>query len=112
VGVDGLYSVRARFGWVFGPALLYGTAGLAIAPWQMSVRNTLTATELASLSSTGFGVAVGAGIEVELAPHLGVRAEVMHYGMPMSDLIVPGVGSTSDHFESTAARTGLAWYFN
>jgi lipid A 3-O-deacylase len=111
-GVDGLYSVRARFGWVLGPALLYGTAGLAIAPWQMSVRNTLTATEFASSSSTGFGVAVGAGIEVELAPHLGVRAEVMHYGVPMSDLVVPGAGATSDHFESTAARTGLAWYFN
>src|SRR5215510_239411 len=28
--VDGTYSVRARFGWVFGPTLLYGTAGLAI----------------------------------------------------------------------------------
>jgi lipid A 3-O-deacylase len=110
--IDGIYSVRARFGWVFGPALLYGTAGLAIAPWHMSVRNTITAAELASSSSTGFGVAVGTGIEFQLTPHLGLRAEVMHYGVPMLDLIVPGVGSTSDHLESTAARAGIAWYFN
>ena len=110
--VEGIYSVRARFGWVFGPALLYGTAGLAITPWHMSVTNSLTATELASSSSTGFGVAVGAGVEVELVPHLGLRAEVMHYGVPMADLSLPGVGSTSDHFESTAARAGIAWYFH
>ena len=96
----------------FGPALLYGTAGLAIAPWRMSVKNTITATELASSSSTGFGVAVGTGIEFQPTPHLGLRAEVMHYGVPMLDLFVPGVGSTSDHFESTAARAGIAWYFN
>jgi lipid A 3-O-deacylase len=110
--VDGVYSVRSRFGWVFGPALLYGTAGLAIAPWHMSVRNSITPLELASSSSTGFGVAVGAGIEVELAPHVGLRAEVMHYGLPLLDLSVPGAGSSSDHFESTAARAGIAWYFN
>jgi hypothetical protein len=78
----------------------------------MSLRNTITTTELASLSSVGFGVAVVAGIEVELAPHLGVRAAVTHYGVPMSDLVVSGVGSTSDHFESTAARTGIVRYFN
>ncbi len=110
--VDGIYSVRSRFGWVFGPALLYGTAGLAITPWHMSVSNTLTGVELTSASATGFGVAVGAGVEVQLATHLGLRAEVMHYGVPALDLLVPGVGSTSDHFESTAARAGIAWYFN
>jgi hypothetical protein len=110
--IDGISSARSRFGWVFGPALLYGTAGLAITPWHMKVRNTLTAVELASSSATGYGVAVGTGIEVRLAPHLGVRAEVMHYGVPALDLTVPGVGSTSDHFESTAGRAGIAWYFN
>jgi hypothetical protein len=36
----------------------------------------------------------------------------MHYGVPALDLSVPGVGSTSDHFESTAARGGIAWYLN
>ncbi|MBO0742600.1 MAG: acyloxyacyl hydrolase, partial [Hyphomicrobiaceae bacterium] len=81
--VDGTYSVRARFGWVFGPALLYGTAGLAIAPWRMSIKNPTTAVEFAGSSSTAFGVAVGAGTEVQLAPHLGLRAEIMHYGVPM-----------------------------
>src|SRR5262249_17554822 len=110
--IDGIYSVRARVGCVLVPALLAGTAALAIAPWRMSVRNTTTAPELASASSTGFGVAVGTGIEFQPTPHLGLRAEVMHYGVPMLDLFVPGVGSTSDHLESTAARAGIAWYFN
>jgi hypothetical protein len=71
-----------------------------------------TAVELANSSATGYGVAVGAGIEVQLAPPLGLRAEVVHYGLPVLDLFVPGAGSTSDHFESTAGRAGVAWYFN
>jgi hypothetical protein len=110
--VEGVYSLRARFGYIFGQLLLYGTAGLAVSPWATSAVNTMTAVDLGRVSATAYGVAIGAGIEWKLAPHLGWRGEIVHYGMPGSDLSVPGVGSTSDHFESSVGRMGLAWYFN
>ena len=52
------------------------------------------------------------GIEYKLVTHLGLRAEVMHYGLPGLDLIVPGVGPSSDHFESAVGRLGIIWSFN
>jgi lipid A 3-O-deacylase len=110
--VDGIYSVRARFGYLFGQALLYGTAGLAISPSTTRALNAITAAELGRASATLYGVAVGAGIEWKFLPHLGVRAEFMHYGSPGHDLVVPGTGTTSDRFESSVGRLGLAWYFN
>ena len=110
--VEGVYSVRSRFGWVFGQVLLYGTAGLAIVPWDASAVSSITAKELGGVSSTNYGVAAGVGIEYKLVTHLGLRAEVMHYGLPGLDLIVPGVGPSSDHFESGVGRLGIIWSFN
>src|SRR6516225_10172032 len=59
--VEGVYSVRSRFGWVFGQVLLYGTAGLAIVPWDASAVSSITAKELGGVSSTNYGVAAGVG---------------------------------------------------
>ena len=109
--VHGLYSVRPRFGWVIGDAMIYGTGGVVLATWDTSAVNLITATRLASMTATGYGVAVGAGIEYKLTPHLGVRAEVMHYGIPGWDLFVPGVGTITNQFESTVGRAGITWYF-
>ena len=110
--VAGVYSVRSRFGWVFGQVLLYGTAGLAIAPWDTSAVSSTTAMQLGGVSSTNYGVAAGVGIEYKLASHLGLRAELMHYGLPGLDLVVPGVGAASEHFESAVGRVGIIWSFN
>ena len=71
----------------------------------------LDGQQLASTSAMNYGVAVGAGIEYKLTPHLGVRAEIMHYGMPGRDLIFPGTGPTTNQFESTVGRAGISWYF-
>jgi opacity protein-like surface antigen len=110
--VGGLYGVRSRFGWVFGQVLLYGTAGLAIAPWDTSAVSAATAMQLGGVSSTNYGVAAGVGIEYKLALQLGLRAELMHYGLPGLDLVVPGIGTASEHFESAAGRVGIIWSFN
>ena len=110
--VHGIYSVRTRFGWVFDRAMIYGTGGLAIANWDSSAVNTATGVRLGGSSATNYGVAVGAGIEYKLAPNLGVRAEIMHYGLPGKDLSISGVGTTTDQFQSTVARAGFSWYFH
>ena len=110
--VHGLYSIRPRFGWVINDnAMIYGTGGLVIANWDTSAVNAVTGVPLASMSATNFGVAVGAGIEYKAASHLGVRAEIIHYGIPGRDLTVPGIGATNNQFESTVGRAGIVWYF-
>jgi opacity protein-like surface antigen len=110
--VHGLYSIRPRFGWVINDnAMIYGTGGLVIANWDTSAVNAVTGVPLASMSATNFGVAVGAGIEYKAASHLGVQAEIIHYGIPGRDLTVPGIGATNNQFESTVGRAGIVWYF-
>jgi len=110
--VHGLYSVRSRFGWVIDQAMIYGTAGLAVAQWDSSAVNLTTGQQIATMRATNYGVVVGAGVEYKLAPHLGVRAEIIHYGLPGVDLFVPGTGLTTNQFESSVGRAGIAWYFN
>jgi lipid A 3-O-deacylase len=109
--VHGLYSVRPRFGWVIDNAMIYGTGGLVIANWDTRAVNTGTGVPLAAMSATNYGVAVGAGIEYKVTPHLGFRAEIIHYGLPGFDLTVPGLGNTNNQFESTVGRAGVSWYF-
>jgi lipid A 3-O-deacylase len=110
--VHGVYSVRPRFGWVIDRAMMiYGTGGLAIANWDSSAVNTATGQRLGSTSATNYGVAVGAGIEYKLAPNLGLRAEIMHYGLPGTDLFISGVGGATDQLQSTVGRAGISWYF-
>ena len=109
---QGLYSVRSRFGWVIGNGLIYGTAGLAIAPWENTATNIATSAQLGNVSAINYGVAVGAGFEYKLGSHLGVRVEIMHYGLPGRDLFIQGTGPATDQFQSTVGRAGISWYFN
>jgi lipid A 3-O-deacylase len=109
IDVTGLYSVRSRFGWVLGNGMIYGTAGMAVAPWDGSA--TSLGVNLGSTSGINYGVAVGTGFEYKLGSHLGVRAEIMHYGLPGRDLAITGVGAATDKFESLVGRAGITWYF-
>jgi opacity protein-like surface antigen len=101
--------VRSRFGWVLGNGMIYGTAGMAVAPWDGSA--TSLGVNLGSTSGINYGVAVGTGFEYKLGSHLGVRAEIMHYGLPGRDLAITGVGAATDKFESLVGRAGITWYF-
>ena len=109
--VHGLYSVRSRFGWVIDQAMIYGTAGLAMANWDSSAVNTVTGQQVGNVSGMNYGVAVGAGIEYKLTANLGVRAEIMHYGLPGRDLFILGTGPATDQFGSIVGRAGISWYF-
>jgi lipid A 3-O-deacylase len=112
VAERGLFSIRPRFGWVIDDTMFYGTGGFAIATWDNSATNTVTARQLASSGVWTYGGAIGVGIEHKYTQTLGVRAEVMHYGLPGKDLTVPGIGVTSTQFQSTVGRMGLSWSFN
>jgi len=108
--IGGVYSVRARFGWAFDNVMVYGSGGVALTPWESSVINLTTSQRLDHASGLNYGVAVGAGIEYKPLQHLGVRAEVMHYGVAGWDLNLPTAGMTSNQFQSLVGRIGITWY--
>ena len=108
--IGGVYSVRARFGWAFDNVMVYGSGGVALTPWASSVINLTTSQRLDHASGLNYGVAVGAGIEYKPLQHLGVRAEVMHYGVAGWDLNLPTAGTTSNQFQSLVGRIGITWY--
>ena len=108
--IGGVYSVRARFGWAFDNVMVYGSGGVALTPWASSVINLTTSQRLDHASGLNYGVAVGAGIEYKPFQHLGVRAEVVHYGVAGWDLNLPTAGTTSNQFQSLVGRIGITWY--
>ena len=108
--INGVYSVRARFGWVFDNVMVYGTGGVALTPWESSVVNLATSQRFDQASGLNYGVAVGGGIEYKPFQHLGVRAEFMHYGVAGWDLNLPTVGTTTNQFQSYVGRVGITWY--
>jgi lipid A 3-O-deacylase len=110
--ISGVYSVRARFGWVFNSVMVYGTGGVALTPWASSVVNTATSQRLDQASGLNYGVAVGAGIEYKPLQNFGVRAEVLHYGVAGWDLDLPTAGTTANQFQSYVGRIGITWYLN
>jgi lipid A 3-O-deacylase len=110
--VSGVYSVRPRFGWVIDTMMIYGTGGLAIAPWESNVSNLATSRRLDHVSGMNYAVAVGAGVEYKLTSNLDFRGEIMHYGLPGWDLNLPTAGPTANQFQSLVARVGISWYFH
>jgi lipid A 3-O-deacylase len=108
----GLFSIRPRAGWVMDNSLFYITGGLAFAGWDSSAVNTTTGRVLATDRTLSYGVALGAGVEHKVTRNIGVRAEVLHYGVYGNDLSIPGIGVTATQFQSTVGRMGLSWTFN
>jgi lipid A 3-O-deacylase len=110
--ISGVYSVRARFGWVFNNVMVYGTGGVALTPWASNVVNSATFQRLDQASGLNYGVAVGAGIEYKPFRNFGVRAEVMHYGVAGWDLDLPTAGTTANQLQSYVGRVGITWYIH
>jgi len=83
-------SIRGRLGWVSGPLLLYGTAGMAFT----NSSYTATAGALPAVMQpvgatvtfwdTKTGYVVGGGAEWMLTPSWLLRAEYLHYGFDSS----------------------------
>jgi outer membrane immunogenic protein len=104
-GPSYLGSVRARIGVTSGPALFYGTGGLAVTVIDAKA-------SYAGTTATGRGAfpgyVVGIGTEYQITPQWGVRFEALHYRF--SDVAkstnLPGV-----NFDATVIRSGFNWRF-
>jgi opacity protein-like surface antigen len=112
IEINGVYSVGARFGWVIQNVLIYGSGGVALAPWDASVIDLGTAARLDHVSGVNYGVAVAAGVEYKPMQNFGLRAELAHYGIDGWALDLPSAGATSNQFQGYVARAGVTWYFH
>lgn len=69
-------SLRGRIGMPIGPALLYGTGGIALQEAVLQVNDPLIS---ASSGEYVFGLVGGAGLEVLLTRTVSLRVEGLHY---------------------------------
>ncbi len=101
-------TLRARAGYSFGPALLYGTGGIAAAGQDWTLKTT---TLSATTKNAQIGYVVGAGVEVMLTQQLSARIEGLHYSYRDSALNF-GVLNQSVKQSSNAVRAGVSYRFN
>ncbi len=84
VDLDHLLSLRARLGFASGNWLIYATAGIARAEWDLSFNDGDAPGENGSASISETGAVYGGGVEVALASNLLFRAEYLHYDVGKS----------------------------
>ena len=105
-----LGTVRGRFGYAFGRALIYGTGGLAYGDVTYQAMSNLTALggtipfDAGHFSGMETGYTFGGGAEFALPEDsvlnvfksgaVTVKAEYLHYNLGSRNLTIAGVGST------------------
>lgn len=103
------HAIKGKLGYSFGPTLLYGVAGLAIAP----VRFTSPANggfPETSRSATYLGPTIGIGVEHMLTDHVSLKAEATLASFGKHTLTFPG-GSTRIDSGELALKGGLNFRF-
>lgn len=109
---------RARIGYAFDRILVYGTGGVA---W-MNASDTANVTafgttvNIASLSSTAIGYAVGAGVEAAITNNLSARAEYLFMSSSRFSATAPlpiigGTITETAAISDSIVRAGLNWRF-
>jgi outer membrane protein OmpA-like peptidoglycan-associated protein len=107
-------SIRGRLGYAWGPALLYGTAGVAFANANMranyaarTVGGVVVPGSTASDSTTLIGPTYGGGVEYAVTPNISVGAEYRytdygHDSLNLGRVATAGAGGAV----ATAAGSG------
>jgi outer membrane immunogenic protein len=101
--LDYLGTVRARLGFAFDRALVYGTAGLAYG--DTTVSGSLTSSDAppsfaaakGKESGTSVGFAAGAGVEYAILGNITVRGEYLYYNLGRQTVAV-AQGATPGNF--------------
>jgi outer membrane immunogenic protein len=110
----GLGSITARFGYSFGPALVYVKGGYAFADNRESV--TLGGAPVPFLLSDGHtnGWTVGGGAEYMFAPSWSVKAEYQYYNFGDSSFVAPTALAPfgTFHNDEHSLKAGVNYRFN
>jgi outer membrane immunogenic protein len=118
--IDWFGTLRGRVGVTAGPALFYGTGGLAYGGVKTNVTNVFvpvaSGNALGSDSSTRVGWAAGAGVEWGFAPNWTVRGEYLHMDLGRSNVTIADTafaGSATYRFSHVvdAVRVGVNYRF-
>src|SRR5512139_918264 len=114
--LDWLGTARARIGYAFGPALLYGTAGAAYGAVNSDYRACIGCSSLNSsfaqtysTSHNQLGWTAGAGLEYMIG-RVTARMEYMYYDMGRTTDNIDGVNVSSSH-NGHIGRVGVGWRF-
>jgi outer membrane immunogenic protein len=102
-------ALKGKLGYSFGSTMVYGTAGVAIAPLQVSAPATAT-TAAARRNVNGAGAVVGLGVEHRLTDNISVRGELEYTAFGKQRLTLPA-GTTSVERGQIAATAGLNYRF-
>jgi outer membrane immunogenic protein len=96
-------SMRARAGYAFDRAMVYGTAGIAVS--NFSLKNAA-----GSATTTRAGSVFGVGAEAMLTENIAVRGEILRYNYAKSSF--SGIGGPSNVQPATnVVRGGLSYHF-
>jgi outer membrane immunogenic protein len=118
--IDWYGTLRGRLGFATGPALFYGTAGLAYG--NVGLNSNLTAAGLSLASQTSplrAGWVVGGGIEYLLRPNLSLNFGYQYVDLGTVSLTSSEVSqlgariaqSASAHAQFQVATVGFSWHF-
>ncbi|WP_042337120.1 outer membrane protein [Bradyrhizobium sp. DOA9] len=78
--------LTGQLGYAFGEALLYATAGAAVASTSYKIYSDVTGQQLATADIVRWGLAVGGGVDVKLATNWFLGVEYNHLFMPDNDV--------------------------
>lgn len=98
-------SARARVGLPVGPALLYGTAGVA-------ARETMIEANGVNGSDWLIGYVAGGGVEIQLTNTVQLRLEALHYGFPDAKITLDNIGTAKFDQQDTVVRAGITFGLN
>mgnify|MGYP000902040924 CR=1 FL=1 len=98
-------TARGRAGVALGPALLYGTAGVAFRETSIEVNGTTGSDWLV-------GYVAGGGVEIQMTNTVQVRLEALRYGFPDSKISVDNIGTARFDQTDTVVRAGLTFALN
>ena len=105
---DWLASVRGRIGLPLGPALVYGTVGVAFADVELKETNEGGSI---SPSETMIGVAGGGGVELAITDNLSARLEAIYYAFPDEKFDFGEFGKVEVDQSVTVVRAGVGFKF-
>lgn len=113
-------TVRARFGYILGDALLYETTGIAWA-YNTGGLNFITPAQQAAAGADAltysekhlqWGVAVGGGIEWFVMPSLSVKGEFQYIYLTKEQFFGGTTESATAGWPVASARLGLNWHLH
>jgi outer membrane immunogenic protein len=107
----GLGSITGRFGYTWGPGLVYVKGGYAYSDNNETVTLLGAAIPFVIDGDHRNGYTVGAGLEYMFAPNWSAKAEYQYYNFGSSRIVVPALGSftTDDHTVKAALNYRFNW---